>query len=96
MTETAPPPTLDTFYDTLTGEAVDPSMPAVGDYIYLPQQQLHDHPFMWALDVFVFAGPDAKDATTRYQQGQAVTQLEIDAYRIMSTTEGVMNLMRVL
>lgn len=89
-------PTLDSFYDLATGEATDPALPAPGGYIYLPQQQLHDHPFMWALDVFVFAGPEAQLAPMRYAQGQSVTQLDIHAYRILSTTEGIMNLMRVL
>lgn len=96
MTETVPPPTLDTLYDVTTGEATGPTLPAPGEYIDLSQQSLHDHPFMWALDVFVFAGPEAKLATARYRQGQAVSQLDIHAYRILSTTAGVMHLMRVL
>lgn len=95
MTEPAPA-TLDAFYDTLTGEPLDPIMPADGQHIDLSQQSLHDHPFMWALDVFVFAGPDAKVAPQLYQQGSSVSQLDVDAYRIMSTTDGVMHLMRVL
>lgn len=92
---TEPAPTLDAFYDEDTGEAIDPSLPGAGEYAFLPQQQLHDHPYMWALDVFVFAGPEAHLATTRYAQGQAVSQLDVHAWRIMSTTEGVMNLLRV-
>lgn len=95
MTETMPT-MLDGFYDIGSGENVVPGLPEPGGYIDLPQQSLHDHPFMWALDVFVFAGPEAKLATVRYQQGQAVSQLDVHAYRILSTTAGVMHLMRVL
>lgn len=95
MTQTAPPPTLDIFYDLTTGEASQ-GIPEPGGVADLPQQSLHDHPFMWALDVFVFAGPDAHEATKRYAQGQGVTHMNLHAYRILSTTENVMNLMRVL
>lgn len=95
MTETVPPLTLDQLYDVTLGEAFE-GIPEPGGFIDLPQQALSDHPFMWALDVFVFAGPEAHLATTRYAQGQAVSQLNIHAYRILSTTSGVMHLMRVL
>lgn len=88
--------TLDTLYSTDFGVAIG-ELPAVGEPATVGQDELHDHPFLWALDSFLFAGPDAHTATQVYAQGGRVTDLQVDAYRILSTNDdGLMNLRREL
>lgn len=92
---TLPAPTLDAYFSLLDGS---PSSGLPAD-VALSKQALHDHPFIWALDSFVFAGQDGHRATERYAQAQLMTQmmpLHVVIYRILSTANGIMHLERVL
>ncbi len=90
MTSTEKP--LDELFDRMNGEAVGP----LPDDAHLSQIALSAHPYMWALDTVVFAGERAHEATQVYAQGGRVSELAVAAYRILSTTDGVMQLHRVL
>lgn len=83
---------LDTFFAVDTG-AVIGVLPATAT---LSQTALAAHPFLWALDAYLFAGPDAHRATEDYAQAKGVVTLDVYVYKIESTVEGVMSLTRVL
>lgn len=86
--------TLDSFYDPLDGELVGDPPPTE---VQISLGALGDHPFIWATDSLVFAGPDARTAALRYQERRGIGYLVTAIYKILDTDpDGVMQLYRVL
>lgn len=84
---------LNEFYNPANGEA-SILIPELGGETTVTQVALSEHPFMWALDSWLFAGPDAQVAAQLYPQAEAVSHLDVQAYRIEDTIEGTLHLRR--
>lgn len=65
-------------------------LPGGGALLTIRQDEMHDHPFIVAQEVFVFAGPDAQAAHDAYISGDGIGtgQFVVTVYRIESTVIG--------